>query len=417
VRASRGNTASILASIDHIEIGMPSRSRERSRENAIPGQYVFGVRDGPVLDGPYPGFSGPRWNETCLDSTQPPPYTTDQTFYLVRKMAGGAKLNGFYPLFLGYGNTYSNYSVTNRTGYQYCPAPSGQIDPTYWVTKALANMNPSRPTVDLPLFLFEFKDFPRMLRDLGRILKRDLNPATVPNGYLAYQFGWAPLVSDVMKLLNLQQSIEERKRYLKRLERGARVKRTLFSGELSRTREIDGYTLAGVTADVDITEHLKVWFSANAKLKISLESADLNNDSTIRKILLGAQPSGSTLWNMVPWSWLIDYFINVGDTIEAQRGWLPFSVTRMCVMYHSIKQSNLSRLRVDDGLSFTDSGMITESKQRSVHANPTPALAYDPFLSGSQVGILTSLVMARVLGGTKLSDVMNPWVGGSSGGN
>lgn len=252
-----------------------------------------------------------------------------------------------------------------------------------------------------------------MLRDLGDILRKKVNPATIPNGYLAYQFGWAPLVSDLMKLLNLQQSIEERKRYLKRLERGSRVKRTLFNGELSRTLVNDGYLLAGVTADEEITEYLKVWFSANAKLEISLEDADLAEDSKIRSILLGLQPSGSTLWNAVPWSWLIDYFYNVGDVIEAQRGWLPFRVTRMCIMYYTVKRSLLKRLRVDDGLSFSDSGMVTESKQRSVHANPTPMLAYDPFLSVSQVGILSSLVVARALGGTKNSGAVSPLFGGS----
>lgn len=381
---------------------MPARNRERSRENAIPGQYVFGPQNGAILDGPYPGFSGSSWTETCADSTQPYPFVNDQSFLLVSKRAGGMKLNGFYHLFSGYGYTYSNYSVTNRSGYQYCPSQS-DFNSAFWVTKALANMNPSKPLVDLPLFLFELKDFPRMLKDLGRVLQGRAKPVDVPNGHLAYVFGWAPLVSDLLKLLKLQQSIEERKRYLQRLERGTRLKRILFQGEVSRVRQVDGYTISGVTADVELIEHLKVWFTANAKLQIPLTNADLEEDRLIR-LLLGATPAASTLWNAVPWSWLVDYFVNVGDTLEAQRGWIPFSTTRMCVMGHSIIQSNLTRMRVTEPtLSVSDSGMITEVKRRTVVANPMPWLTYDPFLSTSQMAILTSLVVSRVMGGGSIS--------------
>lgn len=312
------------------------------------------------------------------------------------------KLNGFYPLFFGYGTNYSDCSVQNRSGYQYCPDAAG-YDSQFWVTKALANMNPSKPLVDLPLFLFELKDFPRMLKDLGRVLQGRAKPADVPNGHLAYVFGWAPLVSDLLKLLKLQQSIEERKRYLQRLERGTRLKRNLFQGEVQRVRQVDGYTISGVTADVEIIEHLKVWFTANAKLKIPLTNADLEEDRLIR-LLLGATPAASTLWNAVPWSWLVDYFVNVGDTLEAQRGWIPFSTTRMCVMAHSIVQSNLTRIRVTvPTLSVSDSGMLTEVKRRTVVANPMPWLTYDPFLSVSQMAILTSLVVSRAMGGGSIS--------------
>lgn len=270
------------------------------------------------------------------------------------------------------------------------------------MTKALANMNPNRPIVDLPLFIFELKDFPHMLKQAGDVLKRlpgKLRLRDVPEAHLAYSFGWAPLVSDLWSLVKLAKSIEERKAYFRSLEYGARVKRTLFKGELSRTTTPDGYQVHWIQSpdfisDIENVETLKVWFTANARWIDPLSDARQDHEYTVLDAL-GANLSAETLWNAIPWSWLIDYFANVGDVLAARRGYNSWQCTRMCLMARTEVESTLTRVRLATGLSADVGSLKTTVKQRSVYTNPTPILTYDPFLSGRQLAILGSLITAR----------------------
>lgn len=346
--------------------------------------------------------------EYCADHTQPPPFSDDTWWNKYRSTTYGGVTSGTCSYgYAGGGTvTFNDCRQTNRTGYQYVPETT-VIDMGYWKTLALANLDPSKPVVDLPLFLFELREFPRMLKDLGRVLNGRVRPSDVPGGHLAYEFGWKPLVSDALSLITLQRQVSNRIAYLRSLEKGTRVRRTLTRNRLIKdTLTTDGLIAwnvgpagsnpYGVKADLEVREYLTVWFTANAKLIDDLPDDKVLPRDTYRRLLgLSARPS--TLWNALPWSWLSDYFVNIGDFIEAKNALTRYQCTRMNVMAHQYITSTTVNVRTKQGLSYTPSVLVKERKRRTFYANPQPSISMEPFLTNRQRGILGSLITASAL--------------------
>jgi hypothetical protein len=284
----------------------------------------------------------------------------------------------------------------------------------YFVTKALANLNPNAPAVDLPLFFFEFKDFPRMLRNLGDILARRRKPTLPGESYLAYSYGWEPLFRDSMTLFALAKGIQDRMAYLARMESGTRVRRSLGKGTVLNAVAVGGGTYGDdfrgtlITADVTTSETYKAWFTANGRLLDPLPPSSEARFDLAVKLLLGLDlsrtrpTSASTLWNALPWSFLIDYFANIGDYLQAYRGVIRYDVSRMCVMVRQESESFLTNVKLYPGCSYTGGNAKTVVKWRGVYAYPVPIVTADPFLSARQalnIGALISVPGLRKLRG------------------
>jgi hypothetical protein len=330
----------------------------------------------------------------------PPPYIVDHNFSSVDRVVEPIRVNGTepHPTLVGYYYEYQDFNPANRTQSTYAPTCAGP-NWALWKTKALANMNPNKPVVDLPLFLFEFKDFPRMLRDLGRILlKKRPKVADIPGQYLAYSFGWAPLIADLMELFDLSKAIEDRKAYLLRLERGTKLRRTLESGTLSDVWTSNGFGTSGITWDTRLIETRKVWFTANAKLLTPLPAAD-RLQGLSQDLVLGLRISPATFWNMIPWSWLIDYFVNVGTFMEAQQGQVKTSCTRMNIMADSKISNELHNARPNASQTHSGGLMYSTQRLRQIYSNPTPTLSFEPFLTNRELGNLGALITAKALKG------------------
>lgn len=379
------------------------RLRQQQLSIAAPGSYsTYITSSGEFLGKTYTAGAEVDWQKYSTDDVMPPPYNVDHNLWLRSQRVDPLRLFGSMPSGWPPGYTYvlDGANFTNRTASAYVSLGS-DVNWTYYATKALARMNPSTPTVDLPLFLFEFKDFPSMLKNLGDILARRIKPKTVAEGYLAYSFGWKPLVADLTKLFDIQKGIERRLAYLRRLEHGARVSGTLE--KTSGTSVVaDGavYFDAGgniaFTSDIENTESRKVWFTANAKLLDPLPPPNQQYDLA-RDAFLGRNVSLATAWNAVPWSWLIDYFANVGDVLDAQRGFIRSQCTSMNIMCHTETVSKLTNIRCYSGISSSGGTFWGDSKARQVFINPTPRIAFDPILTGGQVANLGALVTAKAL--------------------
>lgn len=245
-----------------------------------------------------------------------------------------------------------------------------------------------------------------MLKNLGEILLKKLSARAMTEGYLAYSFGWKPLVSDLSTLWNITQKVEERDRYLRKLEHGTYLRRKLGGGVVQQSKTSNGYEVPAsdggyiLQADVEILEKQKAWFTANAKL-LSPPLPASDRHRTLMNEALGLNVSPGTLWNMIPWSWLIDYFANFSDFMSAQRGNYIISIPSMCVMVRSDVSSKLSNVRVRSGFTVTGGDLLkTTVKQRTVVYQPVPWLTLDPILSGTQMLNLGALITAKALGST-----------------
>lgn len=375
---------------------MGARSRSRDRGFASAG-YV-NLNGAAYLT----GFSGSCDRETCADTTMPRPYDQDHNLEIVRRSVQPLRISG-ETRWNASGSVmaqFSNYNPANQSGWAYTP-PVPLINWAYWVTEALANMDPYRPKVDLPLFLFELKDFPGMLKQIGRVKSGKINAGDVPGGWLAYQFGWAPLVSDLLSLFNLAKMMKDRMNYLRNLEKGSLVRRKL--GEHDVTGFGNGTTYRSVAlnrggwayqATTETRETVKVWFTARAKLLSPLPEGTSDLEDLTERMVLGLSVRPWSVWEYIPWTWLIDYFLNVGSFLEAHGALASLRIQRLNLMATQQVIRLHTGVQTADGLSARSPVMKTTVKRRKVYDNPTPMPSFVPFLSGTQMMNLGALLTA-----------------------
>jgi hypothetical protein len=357
------------------------------------------MRDGIEL---FHGDSGFLGSETCVDTTMPPPYNIDHDFEVIKKVVlEPVRLTGHNTPNRGYsGDVDANgYSPFQLWSPLFLPNPD-QTDWNYWKTKALANLNPTRARTNVPLFIFEFKDFPGMLHGLGNVLNKNISASSIPHGYLASHFGWKPLASDVASLFDIANMINGQMNFLSRLDRGSRFRRTLFKGHVytERAPVFDGFTFDGwrYLAERQFTRDDKVWFTAKAKLVTPLPNGTDVRSLSARQAL-GLTTNPAAIWDFIPWTWLIDYFGNVGDFMQANVGLCQVSVRDMNIMHTQSIECIHMGARSEVGFSFNPYHGQTVAKRRAVFGLPIPFLGTRPFLGTGQKLALGSLITAAAI--------------------
>jgi hypothetical protein len=217
-------------------------------------------------------------------------------------------------------------------------------------TSFISRNRPGNPVAPLGQFLGELRELPQLPHFLKSEAKKfkDLG-----SEYLNVEFGWRPFVQDVIKLYNAQSRISAglkklvkdnglsiRKRSKKELTISDPVDLaigTLFQpfGRLDNLSigghsSLEGYVVGGPTgcADVDINNipgscdyHYQksvstlVWQCGTFRYYVP----DIGSDrwtARARTVLSGGEFTPKLIWDLMPWSWLIDWFTNVGDILS-----------------------------------------------------------------------------------------------------
>lgn len=343
--------------------------------------------------------------ETSADTTMPKPYNVDHSLEIEKTVVRPTLINGTYDHGPG-----SLYGPERYTGYRFHPFSANvslyafqPFNSDRYKTLALAHASPYRAHVNVPLFLFELRELPSMLRQLGRVLLQRQTAQDVAGGYLAYSFGWAPLVSDILKFFDFSKKLEDRKAYFRRLEGGTHVSRSLGTTRV-RDEQVMDTTLGTMVNSKTVmqlvgtlSETQKVWFTLNAKLKEPgrMSPSELHNLSA--RVLHGWSINPANLWDAIPWSWLIDYFVNVGDWLEAVNGVAAMDITRINIMCESKQIVKFSPLNVLPGLEVQPGFVYRTRKARYPYSNAIPLLTTQPVLTNHMQGILGSLSTVKLL--------------------
>jgi len=146
--------------------------------------------------------------------------------------------------------------------------------------------------------------------------------------------------------------------------------------------------------------HERIWFTCNAKLVDPLPNDGATLKTLAENLVLGLTFEPYAVWDYIPWSWLIDYFANFGDYIEATNALTRLQVTRMNVMATRVYRTELVQTYVESGLSASHSELKTTEKLRKKYGIPVPIYRFTPFLTGYQVGIIGALAVTRFRGTT-----------------
>jgi hypothetical protein len=323
---------------------------------------------------------------------------------------------------LGYVNGRVSYYYSTE-GYYHYDGMLGPVSPSEpapshsdAVLKALANTNPSRPEVDLPVFIMELRDMPRMIKHLGDSIKhlgswnvRHLNrwrhvPKSYAENILATEFGWKPLLNDLVKMLDFVDEVDTRVNEIKRLksERGLRRNQTVYSddGTTPTYSVYVGPPYANKTRfKFKWRTRRRMWVSVNWKPINDISSvSDTESLDLARSLVLGLDIKPATLWEAMPWSWLIDWFSSTGDWLDSHRNRIPVTANDICVMESS--RTYAKYMGIDSnpyGATFTPNSKNGRfvHKRTPIHSHPLPSF-HLPFLDGRQWSILSSLAVLNI---------------------
>lgn len=139
------------------------------------------------------------------------------------------------------------------------------------------------------------------------------DPALLANIWLQYAYGWQPLVSDVAKLANAYQE------GLSKLEKQWHVVRGGGTRVWTKSLDFSGYTSTGLLAGFTSKCTLETEWSW--KCRAGIKFVFLRNDPedliVTRTLGLSAHSLVPTVWNLVPYSFVVDWTVDVGSWLTA----------------------------------------------------------------------------------------------------
>lgn len=155
---------------------------------------------------------------------------------------------------------------------------------------------------------------------VGQLKSRTRALADAPNDYLTGVFGLQPLVQDILSLMSLPARLSKRVNYL--LERNGKPTswRTKFKLNLPLSNPPSfSFVSDGLSFSNDIstsaTREAEVRLAVNATVEFpNINDPDFNHELYMK--LAGATPDAMTLYNLTPWTWLIDWFTGFNEYLD-----------------------------------------------------------------------------------------------------
>lgn len=279
--------------------------------------------------------------------------------------------------------------------------------------EAVAETFPNEPEFDGSVAAGELlrEGLPSLI-GLQSIRSRALRAKNAGSEYLNVEFGWKPLVRDVRNfaraletdVIRLEQMLKRANAPLKREKRWPITWETETVDQGSRFAH-PGMSVRHYSAghrEKITTFRQERWFKGVYTFHIdeaAVLAANLGGWLARARMLYGIELTPSVLWNLSPWSWLADWFANIGDVLKNISSFLTNSVSfRGYIMEHQM----LSTLYVLRGVTFAsypgkhrlEQEYVVETKCRQEVDPFAPGLKGGG-LSNRQKGILGALVVSR----------------------
>lgn len=289
-----------------------------------------------------------------------------------------------------------SYRVTTYGGSNAIPVTDTTCE-SYGATGWM-RYKPAQPDVNLGTFFGEITS----VKDM--IFKRLDSFKALGSNYLAVQFGWQPFLSDVRSwyesLVRLDTQIAQLQR-----DNGQWIKR---GGSVDKSTTTDTISLSPVTgliypADPNAKYHsgkctkvtdVNVWFSGRFKYYIpNLNSRKWGKLRSLQE-LWNLKLTPSDVYQLIPFSWLLDWFANVGDIIDNYQSMID---DRLVAKYAYIMRQ------------VTETVTISASRSSFQREQSTPTSGYVT----TYKPITASSVVKRI---TKTRAVANPFGFGFAGG-
>lgn len=322
-------------------------------------------------------------------------------------------------------------------------APNGSLLPdiSSLGAQAYARMRPDLPKAPFAEMLGEGRDIMPMMRQTARLaadswrsivgLRRYAQspivaPKRAADEFLNQNFGWIPFVSGLNQIIDTTIFMEQ---YLHDLtagngqwmRKGKRLGESLVRSNI--TQYFDGgfepafgdqlrsmcnlMTRSGSSCrsysrldDIVKTESWAVgWFKYyRPEFDMTREDYHSNMNKISRAMTLyGLRISPSLVWELTPWSWLADYFVNFGQVIDNMTAVALDGVAakQFFVMHHKTHTLEFtSEINFHDGPINMVWQRQVETKQRADADNPF-SFRLQGALTPKQIAIMTALGISR----------------------
>lgn len=292
---------------------------------------------------------------------------------------------------------------------------SGSPSPSTFVTTVLSQGGPENPTANLPLFVYELGDIPRMLRHAGNLLGKGVglvapDPSIrgasreIASAIISYQFGWAPLIQDITKMIGLAEAIDRRQRELEKLKerKGLRRKLKLWEGSATTQGSEILSTVYGryIEQDYISNKRRKMWGTVRWKPRFPwLWRKNPSWIDAFRSVTgTNASMIPITVWKALPWSWAIDWFTNASNVFLATRNIVLYKPSLVCIMRETSGDAFYMEKKYTNKRFITPGHIRTRYMERFVY-NPTiDATLRVPFMDPFRLSVLGSLSVLAITG-------------------
>lgn len=195
-----------------------------------------------------------------------------------------------------------------------------------WALTLLERTNPFRSVYSIPTNIAELIDCVKLLYKFGNLVVAGMAQAQV-----RYNFGIRTLKQDIKDLDKILTHIHKRILEFRRLwmKGGLHRRIPLWKGSLQSAPQ-SGVSIAQLSTMFrygDVTTQTKLeifgsvrWFPT---LKLLPAPDAITEFQRAARVCLDIEPSSigwDTQWNAIPFSWLVDYFTDVGTILSATKG-------------------------------------------------------------------------------------------------
>lgn len=290
-------------------------------------------------------------------------------------------------------------------------------------TSLLIKARPNRRNFSLIREIGELKDLPNLLRGtlsglIGLVKRGEFSWSDI---FLSKEFGYDPLVSSITDLVHLPDIIAKRVNYLvSRIGKDTTFRSSVFGLEgLDNPPDFTYNVAYGEKNGASSASGFRHWSvrlvnSVNVRFPY-LELPTLKRD--VGLALYGAKFRPTDLYDLVPWTWLIDWFTGIGDYLDlissviddeslVNWGLITYASRGTAMTAYSARQlGSYSYLHIDGGgydyVTSTDvnhNSLIDYRYQRRTDIGSATEVKYTwlpDTLSGFQQAILGALFSQR----------------------
>lgn len=264
------------------------------------------------------------------------------------------------------------------------------------INQALHTIQDSGPIADVVTDIAEITDIPRKAYGIVD---------NIAKHWLQYQWAIRPLMTNLLKTRSLVNEISQR---LDRHRRKIRTKRwrgrgkgiafMWSEGSSSSNQQVNASETVICLQDADIVKN-DAWWVASLEVKDNFDVPEFMTRQWDNGFQTGFKDRGAyirAMYELIPWTWLIDYFTTLGSLITYKTNTVVYDVPAISLMAtYEVRRRIYPAMWSSGGTKHwgdvTSGYTLKTYKRRLIQYSPPIGLAIEPLLTKTQIANLLAV--------------------------